>query len=131
MISFIKNTYFTFIFLLSYPPKKSQAEMAFWWSYGGSDTRLNLSCVPMEVFYWFPLLLMLWFKKYPFFNQKNTKSSHWRCSMKKVSLKYFATFIGKHLCWRLSLIKLQTWRPADLLTRDSNTGVFLWILRNF
>ena len=26
---------------------------------------------------------------------------------------------------------LKTWRPATLLKRDSNTGVFLWILRNF
>ena len=26
---------------------------------------------------------------------------------------------------------MQTWRPATVLTRDSNTGVFLWILQNF
>ena len=29
------------------------------------------------------------------------------------------------------LIKLQAFRPANLLKRDSNTVVFLWILRNF
>ena len=28
-------------------------------------------------------------------------------------------------------IKLQTWRPATLLKRDSSTGVFLWIFRIF
>ena len=49
---------------------------------------------------------------------------------------------GKNLCWsRYSpyVIKLQVWRsgsntdwkPATLLKRDSNTGVFLSILRNF
>ena len=26
---------------------------------------------------------------------------------------------------------MQTWRPAAVLTRDSNTDVFLWILQNF
>ena len=26
---------------------------------------------------------------------------------------------------------MQTWRPAAVLTGDSNTGVFLWILQNF
>ena len=46
-------------------------------------------------------------------------------------LKNFAIFTGKHLCWNLLLIKSQGWRPATLLKRDSNTGVFLWILWNF
>ena len=46
-------------------------------------------------------------------------------------LKNFAVFTGKHcsLRWGLSLIKLQAFRP--LLKRDSNTGVFLWILQTF
>ena len=29
------------------------------------------------------------------------RSSHWRCSMKKASLKNVTIFTGKHLCWRL------------------------------
>ena len=37
-------------------------------------------------------------------------------------LKNFANFIGKHQCWSIFLIKLQAWRPATLLKRDSNTG---------
>ena len=41
------------------------------------------------------------------------------------ALKNFAYFIGKHQCWSIFLIKLQAWRPATLLKRDSNTGVFL------
>ena len=39
------------------------------------------------------------------------------------SLKSFAIFTGKHLCWGLFLIKLHTFRPATFLKRDSNTGV--------
>ena len=31
----------------------------------------------------------------------------------------------------LFLVKLQAWRPINLLRRDSNTDVFLWILRTF
>ena len=57
--------------------------------------------------------------------------SHWRCSMKRAVLKNFAIFRGKHLCTSLFLKKLQAWRPATLLKRDSNTGAFLWILRTF
>ena len=45
-------------------------------------------------------------------------------------LKNFAKFTGKHLCWSLFLINLQA-KPATLLKIDSNTGVFLWILRDF
>ena len=50
---------------------------------------------------------------------------------KRRSLKKIANFTGKYLCWRLLLTKLQAWRPATLLKTDSNTGVFLWKLRNF
>ena len=46
-----------------------------------------------------------------------------RCSSKGV-LKNFAIFTGKHLCWSFFLIKLQAYRPAALLKRNSNTGVF-------
>ena len=51
------------------------------------------------------------------------KSSHRRFSIKKAVLKNFAIFTGKHQCWSLFLVKL--------LKRDSNTGVFLSILRDF
>ena len=46
-------------------------------------------------------------------------------------LKNFAIFKGKHLSWSLFLIKLQASSPVALLKRDSNLGIFLWILRNF
>ena len=46
-------------------------------------------------------------------------------------LKNFAIFKGKQLCWSLFLINSQTSRPANLLKRDSNSSIFLWILGNF
>ena len=45
--------------------------------------------------------------------------------------KNLVMFTGKHLCWALFFIKLQAWRIATLLKRDSSTGVFQYILRNF
>ena len=50
---------------------------------------------------------------------------------KKAVLKNFAIFTGKHLCWSVFFIKWQNFSPATLLKRDSNTGLFLWVLRNF
>ena len=44
---------------------------------------------------------------------------------KKGVLKNFANFTEKRLCWSFLLIKLQAFKPAYLLKRDSNTGVFL------
>ena len=35
------------------------------------------------------------------------------------ALKDFAMFTGKDLCWSLSLINIQAWRPVTLLRRDS------------
>ena len=46
-------------------------------------------------------------------------------------LRNFAIFTGKHLHLSNFLIKLQAFKPATLLKRDSNTGVFLLILWNF
>ena len=46
---------------------------------------------------------------------RKSRSSHRRCSAKKVVLKNFAVFTRKHLYWSLFLIKLQAFRPASLL----------------
>ena len=62
---------------------------------------------------------------------KKLRSSHQKCSIKKAVLKNFTIFTGKYLYWSLFLIKSQDWRPTTLLKGDSNTGVFLLILRNF
>ena len=48
---------------------------------------------------------------------------------KKDVLKNIVIFIGKHLFWSLFLIKLQAFKPATLIKRNSNTGVFLWIFQ--
>ena len=59
------------------------------------------------------------------------KSSRSHMFFKIGVLNNFTNFTGKYLCWSLLLIKLQVFRPATLLKRDSNTGVFLWNLWNF
>ena len=53
------------------------------------------------------------------------------CSIKKLFLKISQIFKGKHLSWSIFFIKLPNWRPVSFLKRDSNSGAFLWILRNF
>ena len=54
------------------------------------------------------------------------EGSHRRCSVKKGVLKNFAIFTGKHLCWSLYYL---SYRPEGLQLY-SNTGVFLWKMRN-
>ena len=51
------------------------------------------------------------------------RSSRSQIFFKICFLKNFANFTRKHLCWNHFLIKLQTWRSAILLKRDSNTDV--------
>ena len=50
---------------------------------------------------------------------------------KKAVLKNFVILTSKHLCGSLFLIKMLTFRPATLLRRNCNTGVFLRILQIF
>ena len=64
-------------------------------------------------------------------HELNVRRSHWNFSVKKGVFRNFTNFTGKHLCWSLFLIELQTFRPAALLKRDSKTGVLLWNLQNF
>ena len=51
---------------------------------------------------------------YPKMHYRNgiTRSNHQRCSIKKVVLKNFAVFTGKHRGWGLFLIKLQVFREV-------------------
>ena len=46
------------------------------------------------------------------------KSSQQRCSVKRAILGNFAVFTGKHLCWSLFFIKLQTFNPWTLLKKE-------------
>ena len=77
-----------------------------------------------------PLQLLTWTRLRPMLSLRKHKQLP-AVLFKKSVLKNFATFTEKHLYWSLFLIKLQAWRPAILLKRDSNTGLFLWITRNF
>ena len=53
------------------------------------------------------------------------KSSRSQMFFKIGVLKIFVKFTGKHLCWRLFLVKLQFRRSATSLRRYFNTYVFL------
>ena len=59
------------------------------------------------------------------------RSSHLQMFLKTSLFENFVIFTGKHLCWSLFTIKLLAFRQATILKRDSNTGVFLWILESF
>ena len=55
----------------------------------------------------------------------------WRCSVEKVFLE-ISQNSHKEACARVSFLsKVIGQRPATLLKRDSGTGLFLLILRNF
>ena len=55
------------------------------------------------------------------------RSSRSQIFFKKGVLNNFAI-----LCWSIFLIKLQTWRPANLLKRKSNTyGVYFWTYQHY
>ena len=41
--------------------------------------------------------------------------------------KDFVVFTGKEFYWSLFLKTFQAWNTANLLKRDSNTSVFLWL----
>ena len=62
-------------------------------------------------------------------NQKSkyvkTKRSRSEVFYKKVVLKNFVNFTGKHVCQSFFFNKVVGPRPATLLKRDSGTGIFL------
>ena len=57
------------------------------------------------------------------------RNSHSQILCKIDVLKKWPKLTGKHLSWTHILIKLQVSRIATSLKRDSNTSIFLWILR--
>ena len=59
------------------------------------------------------------------------RNSHLKCSIEKDVPENLAIFTGKHLCRSLFLLKLLVRRHVTLLKRYTNTGAFLWKLRNF
>ena len=61
----------------------------------------------------------------------NYRSSHPEVFCKTGVLRNYAIFTRKHLCLSLFFNKVADWNLQFYKKRDSNTGVFLWILRNF
>ena len=57
------------------------------------------------------------------------RSSHRRCSSKKVCSE-ISQISQENTCVRV-LVRLQVWRNATSLERDSNTGVSLWNVQKF
>ena len=64
-------------------------------------------------------------------DDRKIRSSRSQMFFKIGVLSTFPNFTKKDQCWNLFYIKLQAWKPATLLKRDSNTSVFLWNLSNF
>ena len=54
-----------------------------------------------------------------------SRCSHSQMFFKVAVLENLMIFTEKRLNWSLFLIKLQAFRPAALLKRDSNTDTFL------
>ena len=75
--------------------------------------------------------LLLFALEFLWWNFERSRSSRSKIFFKLGVLKYFAIFTRKYLCRSLSLIKLQVFKPVTLIKKDPNTGLFLWILRNF
>ena len=60
---------------------------------------------------------------------RTVRSSHRRCCIRKLFLKMLQ-YPQEAPVLESIFQNLQTFRPATLLKRDPNTGVFLWILQN-
>ena len=98
-------------------------------------THIFLWCLSIFFFIAVKVFVVSCFLLYLSWRYTASKTSLHRSSRRQILfqigvLKNFAIFTGKHLCWSLFLIKLQDWNPATLIKGDSNTGVFLWKLRN-
>ena len=80
---------------------------------------------------WWKTLLRNLFRNFKNIKSKSPRSSHRKCSVKKGFLRNSAKFTRKHLWQSLFFNKVADLRAATLLKKESDTGVFLWILQNF
>ena len=66
----------------------------------------------------------VFFYYYFHFESIKFRNSRSQMSFKVDVLKKVVILTGKHPCWGLLAMKLLACKPANLLKRDSNTGVF-------
>ena len=93
--------------------------------------KLLLLLLAVSYFLIFPPPFTAKFERQPVTSSIPVKFEFTHRNVKIDVLTNFANFTWKHLCWSLFLIKLQVWKPATLLKRDSNTAIFLWNLEIF
>ena len=67
-----------------------------------------------------------YYKQIPYTKYFKRQKQPFADDLKIDTLKDFAIFTGKHLCWSLFLIMFEALRSATLSERDSITGVFWW-----
>ena len=68
----------------------------------------------------------LWQTEESLWNNLLYRSSRSQMFFKMGVLKNLGIITAKHLCWSLSIMKLQAWRAATLWKRYSSTSVFFW-----
>ena len=56
--------------------------------------------------------------------ERNSRSSHRRCSLREGVLRNFAKFTGKHQCQSLFFNKAAGFRPVTLLEKDIPAQMF-------
>ena len=67
----------------------------------------------------------LWHNSYIWTDRLNKQKQPFGDVLQIGILKNFAIITGKHLCWNLFLIKLQSWR-LQLYQKETPIQVFLW-----
>ena len=91
------------------------------WCFTRSWIRLRLLSLDMSLFFYY----------FIHFESIKVRSGRSQMSFKIEVFKNIAIFTGKHLSWSLFVIKLPSYKPVNLLKRDSNTSICLLILLNF
>ena len=91
------------------------------WCFTRFWIRLRLLSLDMSLFFYY----------FIHFESIKVRSGRSQMFFKIEVFKNIAIFTGKHLSWSLFVIKLPSYKPVNLLKRDSNTSICLLILLNF
>ena len=90
-------------------------------------SHLKLSC-SRDIERWAVNKVKFYLRIFHFIHLCSQRSSPPWVFRKEGVLKNFARLTGQHLCRGLFFINVSGFRPATLLKRDSDAGIFLWIL---